>query len=197
MRRNPFAVFMCLLLLAALAAPAAWATDGEDQEVDDRNVVDTGQLPDSSFVYQVSIADLQNAESFLESRTVQVNGEAVGDLINAEEDASYRWVTLQSLPGEAEAAIEVYLTADQARKIDTFGRYQVTGSTVSVMGQYHLVCGQHDGITDLHAQSVTVTSPGGEQRESADLGEFAPALLLVALGLAFFLYYRRKREELQ
>lgn len=189
-----FVLLLATMLL--LLSASALADDGQDAE-DNGNTVDTAQLPDSSFVYDVSIAELQDADSYLESRTVQVTGEAVGDIIYDEVDKNHRWITVNALPGETEATIQVYATADQAAKIDTLGRYQVTGSTVSVMGEFHLVCGQHDGITDLHAASLTVTRPGSQHRASFDAKEFAPALLLVLLGGAFFMFYHRKREELR
>lgn len=186
MRKTLLITALMALLLAC--ASVAWADEGD-------NEVDTSQLPDSSFVYEVSIADLQSAESYLEHRTVQITGEVVGDIVRDEADENGRWITVNALPGEPEASIQVHVTADQAAKIDTLGRYQTTGSTVSIMGEYHLVCGQHDGLTDLHAQTFSVTHAGYTHRVHFSLDDFTAPLLLVAAGLAFFALYRRKREE--
>lgn len=199
MMRRILAFLAAAALLLALPG-GAWAADGDDASAsgaDAQNVVDTGQLPDSSFVYDVSISDLAQADSYLESRTVQITGEVVGDIIRDERDDGYRWITVAALPGQAEASIQVRVTEDQAAKVGKLGRYQVTGDTVSVMGEFHLVCGQHDGLSDLHAASLTVTRSGNVHRVHFDVGDFAPAVLLVLLGGGFFLLYRRKREELR
>lgn len=179
----------------------AWAEDeaqaeGEPQ-VNPDNRVDTGQLPDSSFIYSTSIYDLQTSDTYYESQTVQITGEVVGDIIYDEVEPDRRWITVNSLPGEQAASVQVYVSADQAALIDTLGRYQTTGSTVSIMGVYHLVCGQHDGLSDLHATSLTVTKAGHRDAEDFSWRRFVPATALVLVGLALFFVYRHRREELQ
>lgn len=186
---------LALLLTFALFTPLAWA-EGESED-GGGNLVDTGQLPDSSFIYSTSIYDLQVSDIYYEGQTVQITGEVVGDRINDETEPGHCWITVNALPDEQAASIQVYVTEDQASQIDTFGRYQVTGSTVSVMGSFHLACGQHDGLTDLHATSLTVSRPGQSEVAEFSPRDFIPAATLATLGLALFIIYRRRREDLR
>ena len=91
--------------------------------------------------------------------------------------------------------MQVYVSDAQASLIDTLGRYEATGTTVSVTGKFHLACGKHDGLCDIHATSLTVQEKGSVNHEPFDLKEFVPALALVGAGLALFALYRKKRED--
>jgi translation initiation factor 2 alpha subunit (eIF-2alpha) len=104
---------------------------------------------------------------------------------------------VNALPDEQPASIQVQVTEEMADRIDTTGRYQVRGSTVSVMGAFHLVCGEHDGLSDLHATSLEVTQAGKASPAEFDVGEFIPAAALVVAGLVLYGFYLRKREELR
>lgn len=186
------ALAFAALLALCLAGPAL-ADDAQNTD----NLVDPNLMPDSSFIYETSIYDLQTSDTYYESRRVQINGEVVGDLIYDELDSNKRWITVSALPSEKPSAIQVQISADQAQLIDSFGKYQVTGSTVSVVGTYHLVCNQHDGLSDLHAETLTVTKAGSTQHTSFDIRRFLPALGLALMGFGLFLLYRRKREGLR
>ena len=188
MRPTRFIAFLLAFVLV-LAVPA-WAKDQNNQ-------VDTGLVPDSSFIYETSIYALQNSDTYYEGQTVQVTGEAVGDIIDAEGDDAHKWITLDALPGDQQATVQVYVSADQASLIDTLGRYEKMGSTVSVTGRYHLVCDLHDGLSDIHATSLNVLQPGASHHTSFAIQPFIPAFALVGFGLLLFWWYRRKREELQ
>ena len=187
---RPIRFIAFLLVLALVAAVPAWAKDQNNQ-------VDTSLVPDSSFIYETSIYALQNSDTYYEGQTVQVTGEAVGDIIDAEGGDTHKWITLDSLPGDQQATVQVYVSAEQAALIDMLGRYEKTGSTVSVTGRYHLVCDQHDGLSDIHATSLNVLQPGSSHHTNFALEPFIPAFGLVGLGLLLFWWYRRKREELQ
>ena len=188
--RKPRMMLACLVVLLCALPAVGWAADGNNQ-------VDTSLLPDSSFIYETSIFDLQNSDTYYEGQTVQVTGEVVGDIIESEEEGAYKWITVDSLPEEQPASVQVYLSAEQAELIDMLGRYERTGSTVSVTGRYHLVCAVHDGLSDIHATSFTVLQSGSSHHTNFNFQPFIPALGLVLIGLAFFGFYRRKRKELQ
>lgn len=187
---KPHPLFACLLACMLLLPALAFAEDGA-------NRVDTALVPDSSFIYETSIYDLQSSDTYYEGQTVQVTGEVVGDIIDAEGDDGYKWITVDSLPDERPASVQVYVSADLASLINMLGRYQRTGATVSVTGKYHLVCGQHDGLSDIHATSLVVLQQGSSHHVNFSFEPFIPALALVFAGLAFFWLYRRKREELR
>lgn len=187
---KPTRFIALLLALTLVFAFPAWAKDQGNQ-------VDTGLVPDSSFIYETSIYALQNSDTYYEGQTVQVTGEAVGDIIDAEGDDAHKWITLNSLPGDQQATVQVYVSVEQASLIDTLGRYEKTGSTVSATGRYHLVCDLHDGLSDIHATSLSVLQPGSSHHTNFSFQPFIPALALVGLGLLLFWWYRRKREELR
>ena len=75
---------------------------GSSDNPDNSNRVYVNQLSDSSFLYDTSIADLSQADSYYEGQTVLVKGEVVGDRINDESNGDYCWITLQYVQGAIE-----------------------------------------------------------------------------------------------
>lgn len=166
-----------------------------DEPAEGDNAVNTQQLPDSSFIYDTSIGDLAQADSYFDNQTVQVVGEAVGDAIRSGLDGRHRWITL-SAEGDS-STISVHMTSEQAAKIDTFGKYGARGTMLQVRGTFYLVCPDHDGISDLHAEVVTVVSRGEEVPDEFDANAFAPGIVTVVAGLALLgvFYWLRERQR--
>lgn len=162
---------------------------------DDPNRVNPQQLPDSSFIYDTSILDLSTADAYFDEQTVQIIGEVVGDNIKADNDDAYRWITLVSQDSNSNANIIVYMNKSDTDKIDSFGKYKVTGTTLQVRGTYHLVCPEHDGLSDIHAEHVSVVVRGEEHHESFELNDFIPGAIVVAVGLAMLAIYHWMRER--
>ena len=187
-------LFACVFATLAFAMTALAMPAFADDD-DDNNQVDTTLLPDSSSIYQVTIYALQNSDTYYEGQTVQITGEVVGDIINAEDKSDYRWITVDALASERAASIQVYVSSAQASLIDTLGRYGSVGTTIFVTGKFHLACGQHDGLCDIHATALSVQEKGSTTHEEFAFEDFVSALLLVALGLLLFAYYRKKRED--
>lgn len=187
-----FAAAWCLVLAAVLALPVAAHAD-EPAEGD--NAVNTQQLPDSSFIYDTSIIDLSTADSYYDNQTVQVTGEVVGDSIRAGVSGRHRWITLSSQ--DDSATISVYMSNESAAKIDTFGEYGTTGTTLQVRGTYHLVCADHEGLSDLHAEAVTVIAPGEQHQDAFDFNAFVPGIVAVIAGLVSLgvFYWLRERQR--
>lgn len=180
------------LVLAAFALPAAAHAD-EPAEGD--NAVNTQQLPDSSFIYDTSIGDLSGADAYYDNQTVQVTGEVIGDSIRAGVSGRHRWITLSS-PNDS-ATISVYMSNESAAKIDMFGKYGTTGATLQVRGTYHLVCADHEGLSDLHAEAVTVVAPGEQHPDTFDFRAFVPGIIAVVAGLVLLgvFYWLRERQR--
>ena len=187
-------VLAACALLAALACGAP-ARALADEPSDGENAVNPQQLPDSSFIYDTSIADLGSADAYFDDQTVQVTGEVVGDSLRAGLDSRHRWITLASDGGAA--TISVYMTNESAAKVDTFGSYDTVGTTLQVQGTFHLVCTEHEGISDLHAAIVTVVEPGKRVEDEFDPLAFVPGLLAVAVGLVMIgvFYWMRERQR--
>ena len=197
--RGKAACVCVAMMLAALLLGGSWAfpTTAFADDVADENLVNPQQLPDSSFIFDTNIADLSAADSYFDKQTVQVVGEAVGDSIAVEGDSGHRWITLMSGDADSNASISVYMTNEQADRIDTFGRYGTTGTMLQVRGTFYLVCPEHSGLTDLHASHVSVVEKGKSHPDELNFDAFVPGIVLVALGLlvtgAFYLLRERRR----
>lgn len=192
LRRIPWFAGLALTLCLVLAAPAA---SHADEPAEGDNAVNTQQLPDSSFIYDTSISDLSGADAYYDNQTVQVTGEAIGDSIRAGVSGRHRWITLTS-PSDS-ATISVYMSNESAAKIDTFGKYGTTGTTLQVRGTYHLVCADHEGLSDLHAEAVTVVAPGEQHPDTFDFRAFVPGTIAVVAGLVLLgvFYWLRERQR--
>ena len=159
------------------------------------NTVNTQQLPDSSFIYDMSIVDLASADSYYDNQIVQVLGEVVGDLIYETGDMTHCWITLDAPTTELDEVIAVYMTTESARMIDTYGKYKTRGTMLQVRGIYHLACGEHQGISDIHADYVSVVQPGVTMGDTLELAPFLPGIVALAGAGVLVLVYRRLREK--
>ena len=164
---------------------------GED--VNEDNLVNPQQKPDSSFIYDTSISALQGADSYLNDQTVQVTGEVIGDRIRAEFDPGYSWIVLQG-SDRVHSEIPVFMDTESTEIIDTYGAYGRKGTTLQVRGTFHLICPEHEGLTDLHADTVTFVEKGSVTEQPFDIGAFLPGLMLVAIGFIMLIVFNQMRE---
>ncbi len=185
----PGALLVLVALSAALALPGKAFAEG------DGNAVNTQQLPDSSFLYDTSIVDLSTADSYYDLQTVQVVGEVVGDNLRADVNGEYRWICLQALNSDSNATLMAYMTEEQAAKIESYGKYGTTGTHLQVHGVFHLVCSEHEGETDLHAESVSVVDQGSRHADSFDILSFLPGAIIVVVGLCLLRLFYHVRER--
>lgn len=188
--REVFVVIVVLLIVLVCAPGSAFAAE-------DENVVNPQQRPDSSFIYDTSIAALAEADSYFDKQTVQVVGEVIGDSLRDGLRGQRRWITLAAVEDESTATISVSMTPEAAAKIDTFGKYGMTGTKLQVRGTFYLVCPEHEGLTDLHAEAVTVVEKGKHHPDKFDVNAFLPGAIAVVVGLAFVgvFYYLRERQR--
>jgi hypothetical protein len=184
-----------VLLVFSLNSSVAWAEEEELPAATDSvdangNVVNVNQMPDSSFLYNTDISELSGAESFHDTQTVQVTGEVVGDCINDETDSNLCWIELQSLKENDSSSVSVLMSRDQAALIDRYGNYQTNGTELQVRGVFYLTCPDHEGLSDLHAQEVTVTAAGSDRANDVNPAVFWVSFLAVGLGLLCLFTYR-------
>ena len=182
------ALAFALALPAFVCPQAAFA----DEPAEGDNAVNVTQLPDSSFIYDMSITDLSTADTYYDKQTVQVTGEVVGDRITAG-DGRHCWLQLAS-PSDS-STVSVYLTNESADKVDTYGAYGRKGTTLQVRGTFNLACPDHDGVSDLHAQVVTVTEKGKATPDEFDINAFVPGMVTVMIGLAMMVVFYLLRER--
>lgn len=197
-----YLVVALMSLALALAFPVcALAEDlGEGDSPESHNYVDERQIPDSSFLYDTSIEALATADVFYDNTTVVVTGEVVGDRRSAGIGSDSSWITLYSLKkGAAEqynpSSIEVCVSNSLADTIDTYGRYNVRGTYVQVSGTYHLACADHDGLSDIHADSLSIVRKGAQLSNPFDVTMFLPGVLAVLAGLLVILVHKRITDK--
>lgn len=158
------------------------------------NRINTSQLPDSSFIYEVSIEELASADSYLDGQTVQVTGEVVGDRITSESDPKYCWITLQSQdPDDSE--VTVYMSKTASKVIDTYGSYNREGTTLQVRGTFYLASEDHQGVSEIHAESVSAVSPGEIIPDSGNPKRMETGLILIFFGSVLMLLFNILRER--
>ena len=179
MRRFP-AIALCLVLVSACIGfcPCARADDAVEGTQGDPILV--------------TVSDLISASAVPSGAYVTFQGEVVGDLLDGD-DADHKWINID----EDDSVIGVYIEADQAEGIVNYGRYGVTGDTVTVTGVYHPACTEgHSGELDVHADSVEVLTQGGPHAVSTSPWKrwvFAGVTMAIALVLLAIYYHRKKQ----
>lgn len=159
------------------------------------NTVNTHQLPDSSFLYDTSLTDLAEANSYYDGQTVQITGEVIGDILKAGSEGTHVWVTLASTSETSDATVVIYLPVSSVQIIDTLGAYGKTGTILQVRGTFHLACKDHEGISDIHVTNANVVSPGTTTPDVFHLKDFMFGLvgLLIAGAMALVFHMLRQR----
>ena len=146
-------------------------------------------------MFDTSIRELVAADASYQGDTVQVTGEVIGDALLAEEDPGMHWITLESTEQNSDRAISVLVDDTALGLIDTFGGYNARGTILQVRGTFYLTCPSHEGILDIHADTVTLVERGHRIEEELKLEPFIPGIALVAVGLVLTLVYNRLRER--
>ena len=187
-----------MLLLATLLctlSSTAWADESSSEGESSKNQVYVNQLSDSSFLYETSIADLAQADSYYEGQTVLVKGEVVGDRVNDEFREENCWITLQD-GEENPSVVSVFMTKDQSSVIDTYGQYGVVGTQLQVRGVFHLECDEHQGMSDIHAQEVSALQEGYENKPDPNYRLLGVAIVACLLGAGLMAAYYIRRERM-
>ena len=183
------------------AGASAGEAPAEDAEAssESSNVVNERQIPDGSFLYDTSIEALAQADVFYDNSTVVVTGEVVGDRINAGVSTNSSWITLYSLAEDGKrynpSSVQVYASDSLLNTIDTYGEYNTVGTYVQVSGTFHLACSEHQGLSDIHADSLSVVQKGSTTKSSFDLMQFMPGIAAVLTGLLLVLIHKHLKEK--
>lgn len=164
------------------------------EEVPKDNRINTSQLPDSSFIYDASIADLETADPYMNEQTVQVVGEVVGDRIDSEFIGDDCWILLQATD-RSYSEVSVIMPYSMSNVIDRYGSYGNIGTKIQVRGTFHLACKDHEGLSDLHAEHVTLIAPGSSMPSPLNTGNLVWGIALLILGLISILSYNHLRER--
>ena len=179
-------------ITAEIASDAEAATS-----INAGNWVDPTQRADNSFIYDTTIDALFDEASLYDERTVQIAGEVIGDHIDDTSTKGYGWVQLTSTDDADSSSISVYISDEQARQIDHFGRYGVTGTYLQVRGVYHQACEEHDGLADIHATNSAVLEKGSDHPDEFHLGDFLPGIAALVIGFVLMGIFYFLRERLR
>lgn len=161
---------------------------------DDGNYINLQQTPDSSFLYDIAISDLCSADVSFQKKTVQVKGEVVGHALRAEQDPGMYWITLESEPGEKEGSLSVLVNESQLGAIDSYGKYSNRGTILSVKGTFHVACTSHEGVMDIHADTVSAVEAGYAMPDEFNIVDFVPGIVLCAIAIVLLAIYRSFAE---
>lgn len=201
-RTAAFSLALSLILALSFALmpilmPASLGFMAYGDDTDSNNEVNPQQLPDSSFIYDTSIADLAGADAYFDGQTVQVVGEVIGDAINSTFDSKHKWITLEALDSKTTNApsISVFMNSSDTERIDTFGAYGKTGTSLQVRGTFHLACEEHEGLTDLHAENVSVVKKGTTSASELNWQSFIPGTLCLLAGIILLVIFNHLRER--
>ena len=62
-------------------------------------------------------------------------------------------------------------------------------------GVFYLACPTHEGIIDIHADSVTLVQKGSVHPDTFDPASFLPGIIACAIGAGLALLFRFLRER--
>lgn len=186
---------VCVTVLAGASATSAIAAQESGvPQLTDRyasiNDLTTSKNSDERVIVDTNISVLTSANRALHELPVRFSGEAVGDVLAADE--GHKWINVLGASG---ASIGVYMSDEQAALVANLGNYHTSGSTLEVEGTYSISCGQHQGELDVHATSVRVLDMGGRITHAVDPQRLLLALGLCAVGFALlstFIVLRRR-----
>lgn len=201
-------VSLCLLLSISGCSQKTKETmkmAQEKEKTEEQNKINPSLEADSSFLYDTSIFDLKSsAATIIDGQTVQVEGEVVGDVRTVDFEQDHFWITLEEEERNKTSTITVYCTKNTTDLIDTFGAYKRLGTTLQVRGTFNIACADHDGLSDIHAESASIKSQGAQMSSDLGFGNLAfSAVMLVFGGIMIGIYAflsnnkRRAQEELE
>ncbi|MDI6799413.1 MAG: hypothetical protein QMD53_01810 [Actinomycetota bacterium] len=134
-------------------------------------------------------------------KTVTFEGEAIGDVMIRGESA---WIHLNDDPygknrsrelSGYNSGMAVWISADEAGKIETLGNYNNWGDLVRVVGTFNAACLEHGGDMDIHASSLSVIKPGEGIDHPIRAERIFWAAGLGFLSATLFLLNRRKARS--
>jgi hypothetical protein len=143
----------------------------------------------ASAVSTVAINHLVEKSTEYDGQTVNVQGEAIGEVI---ERGEYAWVNL----GDGGNAIGIWMTLENAEKIQYFGDYKNVGDTLLITGIFTRNCSQHGGDVDIHCDVLEILAPGHRVAETVSPVKILTAFILAVLAASAVIvtFIRRKKR---
>jgi hypothetical protein len=110
-----------------------------------------------NYLYAQSISgnELVDNAHFYDKRTIQFQGEVIGDIMFRKNHA---WINVN----DGSKAIGVWGDSRLMKNIEFCGSYRHIGDTVKVIGVFNRSCPQHGGDLDIHASEISIIEKGYE-----------------------------------
>ena len=125
---------------------------------------------------------IQRAE-FFDNKTIEYQGEAVGDVMIR---GDFAWINVL----QGGKAIGIWLKTVDAKRIGITGDYFHVGDIIKVSGTFHRSCREHGGDLDIHAKRIEIVTPGHEIKHPIDTKKLVVIALLLLAAFGFLLIYR-------
>lgn len=135
-----------------------------------------------------SINDLiENGKSF-DKKEVVLKGEAIGESLQRDD---YTWININDTTN----AIGIYMTTNDANKVNVYGGYGKEGDTVQVTGIFNRACKEHGGDMDIHSSKVEITKVGKDKKEAIKKEKiyFASISFIVVVLMMYVIYKNKKK----
>jgi hypothetical protein len=141
----------------------------------------------SEAVEVMPINDLIENGRYYDKKTVAVQGEAIGEILERED---YAWVNINDKTN----ALGIWMPLKEAQKIQYFGDYKHKGDIVRITGTFHRACEEHGGDMDIHASTVEIVSRGNivERRIASNKVMMSVILTLLTL-IVSAIYFKATR----
>ncbi|MFH1244985.1 MAG: hypothetical protein V1662_00690 [Candidatus Omnitrophota bacterium] len=154
----------------------------------------------------VSITELVSHTQKYDGRTVVIQGEVIGDIINGRansvgksvspKDRDYVWLNICE---QKNIAIGVLCPNQLAQKIKYKGCYNFTGDQVLVQGVFHRACPAHNSEVDIHAENIAVVGRGSAAVHPVDPRRLILsknlASLAIVLAIMHLVYHRQQQRK--
>ena len=131
-----------------------------------------------------AIDSLINNEKTYNNKTVVVEGEAIGEVL---ERGDYAWVNIN----DGTNAIGIWMTESDAKTIEYFGDYKHVGDTLRITGVFSDDCKQHGGDVDIHAASMEIIKKGNTVDDKVSNSKAITAAILLCAALVIAYIYLR------
>lgn len=196
----------CLVAIALVATTLSGCSPASDQLVlaDSSaekpkldNTVNPSISNDSSFIYDTTISELTSATANMDGETVQIKGEAIGEIRACDFDDSHYWVTLQEeVEGNYSTAM-IYVSDITKNLIDAYGKYAQKGTILQIRGEFHVSCNEHDGLSDIHAVAAEKVQSGQNMVATITPSDYMWGFLFLLVGgILWVLYFGLKRRKM-
>jgi hypothetical protein len=144
-----------------------------------------------AYAETISSTDLIEKASYYNNKTVEYQGEVIGDVMVR---GDYAWVNLN----DGINAIGIWAKKDLlAGLIKYRGDYNYKGDILLVNGIFHRACPQHGGDLDIHLEAVAKIKDGFATPHPLSFRKLIQALAVFIMALGFAILYNLRRKTKQ